>query len=537
MIRLAASRLSMGVCLAAWLLSTELSPGYSPDSPRVKEIVTRAVVFLETDNVSLPYSNSLGAKCLRGLACYKYYQHYGMPEAAGDGQPSETPNVLDGVTAVREYLAGKTALNPGNESYNYNVGLAIIFLCEIESPAKKFPAEINGLLRDLFDNQRADGSWSYQAHAGGDTSQTQYGILSAWYAQNQGYQVPEKSVSRSIAWLIRTQSSDGAFCYQPKDPGIGQPRMQQLPRLTMSPAGLGCLYIAAQAANVSLADEAKDAPAVFRAVTSPAKDGRDGTGLDVDESNLRRAIREGNRYYDAHFQLDVGRNFHYYLYSLERYQSLKSAAGPPTKVDLWYDKGVEFLAATQAANGSWDGARAELVSTSFALLFLLRSMEGAVNERAQGNLIGGHLLPMDLTNLTSKVIASIRSGVAPELAYATEAIDKIVLSDGDADAGGSDRKASVNELRRLLESANYAERVAAARKLADTADFRDAPHLIFALTDGDDRVTRAARDGLRLISRRFAGFGLPDQPSSDAKHVAAEKWQAWYQATLQHSIN
>ena len=38
--------------------------------------------------------------------------------------------------------------------------------------------------------------------------------------------------------------------------------------------------------------------------------------------------------------------------------------------------------------------------------------------------------------------------------------------------------------------------------------------LITALSDEDLSVTLAARDGLRRISRRFGGFGLPDRPAA-----------------------
>ena len=54
------------------------------------------------------------------------------------------------------------------------------------------------------------------------------------------------------------------------------------------------------------------------------------------------------------------------------------------------------------------------------------------------------------------------------------------------------------------------------------------PTLIFALTDPDTVVRKEARDGLRFVSRKFEGFGLPDKPNDKQVEDATRAWKQWY---------
>jgi hypothetical protein len=62
------------------------------------------------------------------------------------------------------------------------------------------------------------------------------------------------------------------------------------------------------------------------------------------------------------------------------------------------------------------------------------------------------------------------------------------------------------------------------------------PSLIYALTDGDPRVVREARDGLRLTSRKFDGFGLADSPTPEEIQAAVRQWKAWYQSVRPDAV-
>ena len=70
----------------------------------------------------------------------------------------------------------------------------------------------------------------------------------------------------------------------------------------------------------------------------------------------------------------------------------------------------------------------------------------------------------------------------------------------------------------------------AARLLGRTDELRVVPSLIFALSDPDQSVRLYARDGLRFLSRKFDGFGMPDTPSVAELQTAQRKWRDWYRS-------
>lgn len=505
---------------------------YTPESPKVRDLATKAVQYLE--GLEHPHSQ-LGGVCLRGLACYKYYHRYNQEEKAHSHK-----HVKAGIDAIRAAL--KKGIG-NEESINYSLGIAIIFLCEIDGNQKQYRAETEALLAAMYKNQRPDGAWSYHDYPTGDTSQTQYGVLGSWYAMKKGYQIPADRLERAVDWLIRTQDPSGAVPYQGKDPGSYNRIKQGELRLSMSPAALGCLYIAedlAGLAGTSAAAKQKQGP--FRSATASKRTAV--SKININKGMLQRAIDDGNRYYAANYRLDIGKNFHYYLYSLERYQAMKAFSeakrdGPAP----WYDAGIDFLGKSQRKDGSWDGTRGPDISTSFALLFIVRSMEIAIEETAGGQSRGGYGLPDDLTKLTAdsiqdgqvvappkfnsinKVLEDIANADLEELRIMAPNLDNVTL---DPDRGK--RQEQVDQLRQLLSKGSFQQRYAAAKMLAANADIDSVPHLIYALTDGDHRVVKTARDGLRKISRKFDGFGLGDTPTKEEKEAAADDWRRWYRS-------
>jgi HEAT repeat protein len=88
----------------------------------------------------------------------------------------------------------------------------------------------------------------------------------------------------------------------------------------------------------------------------------------------------------------------------------------------------------------------------------------------------------------------------------------------------------------LLTKGKFQDRLAAAKMLAGSGDVEQVPHLIYALTDGDHRVTLVARDGLRLISRKFSGYRLGDKPTKEEKEFAAKKWGDWYRSVRPSAV-
>jgi hypothetical protein len=524
--------------LVLCVINNSQALAYSPESARVRKIAADAIEFLEGRESG--NHSTLGGVCLKGLACYKYYHCYqDLGVSAVD-----RPQVKFAVETVRSRL--KSGLDRKDDSFNYSVGIAIIFLCEIDGNQQANRSEIEQLLKMLYSAQRPDGAWSYLNHKTGDTSQTQYGVLATWYAMKKGYQVPVHSLARGVDWIVRTQDPSGEFPYQGYDPGPGNyNRVRQgAVRLTMSPAALGCLYLAKDMAGLSGPAVERENTGVFISIDAVAKPKR----VTVNGPMLQRAIDDGNRWYNANHSLadlDTGKNFHYYLYSFERYHAMKSVSeGTTGRPAPWYDAGVEILAETQT-DGMWSGTRGPIISTSFAMLFLLRSMERTIEDTASGQLQGGQKLPPDLTRLTEKDLQKDGQVVGPkkpitDIASIADHVRNIDiryleyslpdLDHFDFDDNRVERKKQVDSLRVDLSSPVFLERLIASKLIAGSGDIENVPHLIFAITDEDPRVTSTARNGLRLISRKFNGFGLSDLPSAAEKELAAKNWRRWYRS-------
>ena len=84
------------------------------------------------------------------------------------------------------------------------------------------------------------------------------------------------------------------------------------------------------------------------------------------------------------------------------------------------------------------------------------------------------------------------------------------------------------KLQQMAGEESPEARAAAVRALGASGDMENVPTLIFALTDPDAQIVLEARDGLRRISRKFSGFGLPDEPTPVQRDEAVKKWKAWY---------
>src|SRR5439155_16810507 len=108
----------------------------------------------------------------------------------------------------------------------------------------------------------------------------------------------------------------------------------------------------------------------------------------------------------------------------------------------WYNDVVALLRKTQDADGSWNGGDGQAVTTSFAVLTLLRSAKKtiatvtAAARLGEGVLLGGMGLPKntaDLQEKDGKVVESPLAGTIDELMATIE-------------------KGNTPELQRLAES-------------------------------------------------------------------------------------
>lgn len=503
---------------------------FDPESPRVQECVAKGIKYLETQEKP---DRQLGARPLVGLALLKY------------GVKRDHPMVEDAVEKIRSALGPMDGLNLKIDIYT--TGLSIIFLVELDPD--KYRPEIECLLTHLQRVQKPHGGWGYLDQPTGDTSMTQYAVLSSWEAQRAGFDIPQESVERVCDWLLKTQDPSGAFGYQGQistKPGKRVPQSDV--RHSLAAAGLGSLYICGDLLGVNRKVEFRrdDIPAALIKVKTESEDaGADAKiATRINASLVHEAQNLGVRWMAANYRIDPRRWTNYYLYALERYQSFRELAeGRQEKEPRWYNDGVVYLRRVQNDNGSWDGEAKKTSETAFALLFLLRSSKKSIEKIhnfGDGTLVGGRGLPKQTDRVAvrqGKVVPRPLLGPAEQLLAGLENVEEAdfeqtaaVLAELPPQGAEAVLARHAEKLRALAGDSSAEMRIAAVRALGKTRDLDDVPTLIYALTDPDWDVVREARDALRRTSRRPLGFGLADHATQLERREAIEKWKQWYLA-------
>ncbi len=505
---------------------------FTPESPAVLSMVKDAARHLESATDA-----RVGGRCLLAMALLKA------------GRDSGHAMVQEAIKDCQDVATNAEAVS--NRLDIYETSVAILFLCEIDPSL--YSQEIQVLLSSLHQRQKPFGGWGYPTGVNektSDTSMTQYAVLASWVAHRSGIAtVTNHSMQQVCLWLMRTQDPTGAWGYQGRDPGPGAfDRVeQQEVRHSLSAAGLGSLYICAsflgltsESATVLMGDE--QLPPALKLVTAEPERAP-SAGSDIDPRLLRRAIADGDRWLTRNYRINPENWTLYYLYTLERYKSFQElatgrVAGEPT----WYNDGVKFLKSIQKSDGSlWpqDGGSAA-IDTAFGILFLKRSAQKSIERVAEefaGRLTGGRGLPKDTSSVRvedGKVVRTPFQGTVDRLLEILESADHPDLDavseqvQMDMATDPSARANQLARLRRLVEAESSDARRAAVRALSSVRDLDNIPSLIYALSDPDPNVMLEARRGLRFISRKFRGFGLPENPSEEERQRAIDAWKNWY---------
>ncbi len=522
--------------IAVLAVAARHAVAYTPKSPKVKAAVARAVAFLESEEGD---DRQLGARSLTALVLVKL------------GTKPDHPRIVQAVEAIQKALRDRdpTKIGFGTKTI-YHAGLMAMFLIAHDPDAHR--ADIECLLKYLQLQQKEHGGWGYQSLETGDTSMTQYGVLSAWEATQAGFEVPTETITAVSLWLMKTQDPGGGFAYQGKVSPSFAPVKQPGVTLSMTAAGLGSVYICADMLGLIARREVRDEdlpPALQR-----VKEEERGQDAAVPRAPIDRRLFEevqgrGVGWMRANFQIDPTAYAHYYMYALERCMSFRelwdgkaaaqaAADGPP-----WYNQGVDHLIDTQKENGSWQSECGAVPDTAFGVLFLIRSTQKSIRKArnfGDGTLVGGRGLPKDTDRARvrdGKVVAEPLVGPADQLLAILEKADvpdfgqaADLVAELPPERAEELVKKHADKLRRLAGDESPQARMTAVRALSRVRDLDNVPTLIYALTDPDREISRTARDGLRRISRNPAGFGLPDRPdeSGSELRVAIEKWKAWY---------
>lgn len=506
---------------------------YTPNSPEVKDMIKRAMGYLEGK-----HHEELGGDCLLGLVFVK------------DGKGENHPVVAKAVKRVRDAIATNTPeqICDKGSSALYSTGLACIFLCELDPV--KYRREIDYIFGYILKRQMNGGGWSYPTYSTGDTSQTQYAVLSLWTAKHAGIPFPKESAEKVAGWLMRTQDIGGGFGYQGIEPTMGGRASQPNVTLSLSAAGLGSLYIASDVLDLTAGPTSSQntgLPPALRLVTPENEKGKPAPATKMSIAQFQQAWSLGNRFFDSNFT--IGGRFDYqmyYMYALERYMGFRELAeGGDDPEPRWYNEGVDYLMKVQRTDGAVfpaGGAITAEIDTAFAVLFLTRSTKKAIekNVAGEGTLTGGRGLKGNMANARikdGKIIAPPEKGAIDDLANILDdprSLDIDALAEFPegwlSDVTPEKLAPQLDRLRRLVHAEKFEVRLVAVRALGRSADYDSIPSLIYALTDPDPKIVRASNDGLRFIARKIEGYSLPDKYTENDRQGLIKRWKDWYKS-------
>ncbi|MEM6978396.1 MAG: hypothetical protein AAF539_01930 [Planctomycetota bacterium] len=528
----------VGIHLAA----SSSALAYTPDDPNVRRMVDRGTQYLASASKE-SYRFSPGS--FNGYLGEKILAAYTYLKATGDSSADVVSRGLGAAKIlVRNIKDGDKGGGVSKEVYESAVG--VMFLAELGS--EQYQDELKTLADFVYDVQYSNGGFGYVGEKTTDISQTQYGVLAIWTLDHVGIPMEYERVKKCGEAILRTQSTNGGWNYQARDPGRGPRVTQSGVNRGMSLAGASSLLIASDALRLwgdktkkveNQWDGMPDAVKVY----VPDSNAKRRQSATLPREVVVRSISNCDEYLKS-AKSDHGHHYPYYeYYTLERYESFKEIAlGGETKSPAWYTSGVDELRSEQSDEGAWGLTKrsdnGSICATSFAILFLIRSTKKSIAATSSGTLAGGWKLPSDTTKI--RVDGTQIKG-EPVATAVTDLLD-ILEEDGGGDLEGKSlpenmvlptnprqRAAQIERLQRLLRgSQQWQARRVAARVLGQSDEMRVVPTLIYALSDPDSQVKLFARDGLRFISRKFEGFGMPSKPSYADLRKAQNAWREWY---------
>lgn len=536
------------IFMLCWLVFSTWVPhsfAYTPDSPLVVEMVERGIQFLESPRKT--DAQGLGGFVGEGEMLLAAYTHHKVR------QEPEHALVKRGVD-VALHMATRAA-NTGlwmEAEITYQASVAILLLIDIDPT--KYAMPIQSLGRALVAVQKPHGGFGYLNEEKGDTSQTQYCILAMWSLDQAQFEVPKAAMDRAVQWLLRTQDPSGQWGYKGVDSGRIDSLVPQdsLKSHSLTSAGAGSVLIAGDFFGLwrgsrEITPDIQDFPPALKEQKNLAQLKEKRESFKIPSEKLMTFIGRTEIFYArSPYQRSRGKSWHYYyLYTLERYRSfLEVAQGKQEKEPGWYNEVVDMLAAAQSPDGGWGvGAQdpsnsSAGISTSFAVLFLIRSTKKAIGDLNEGVLAGGYGLPDDTRDIRvegSQITAKPVVTAVTDLLGLLEGDDPNGLEKGSIPENlklatdPEERKKQISRLERLARgSRSWQARRVATRLLGQSDSLEVVPTLIFALTDGDQVVRIYARDGLRFISRKIDGFGMPRDSTPEQIREAVKDWQAWY---------
>ena len=509
------------------LILSSIASAYTPRDPTVMQMVSDGISFLERQADSVRD---------RGELVLMAYAHFKV------NHDSSNELVTKGVAAAKRIVE---SCSSGQHSHNLNYEAAVATLLLAAIDERRYQNELSTLQRFFNQIQLAAGGFTYHGESLGDVSQTQYVLLAIWTLDRKGFPLDFGKVEMAARWLLRVQDKDGPWPYHGEDPGPNRPLIdQKKTTLSMALAGASSVLIAGDAMRLWGDTDAGESPGIvglpaavklFREDYNHRRRGSISLSADPITQSVTRMNRWRNNY---NYRRSANDWYYYQLYTLERFESFVEIASgkPASNSPDWYNQAVDELRSYQTPGGGWeDASRTQPhVSTSLAILFLIRSTRQASYPPSSGTSAGDRSLHEYLSKINSKNENKSEhslerwlkdlDGNAENLSNERALAANMKLSDEPVQ-----RAAQFERLERLVRgSRSWQTRRVAALVLSSSDELLVAPALIFALSDPDFRVRIYARDGLRFISRKFEGFGMPSDPTDSQLKDAQQRWRAWY---------
>ena len=480
-------------------------PRQSTNVPRFDAAVDRALAYLRT--AAEKEEQHAGNQILAAYAMLKC------------GIPKEDAFVVRAVAAA----VGRTSTGQYQpmSAYDHIYGAGVDSMLLVDLDAKElYQPNLQVIANYVQSMQRGDGSWSDGPQQPGDVSMSQYGVLALWACQRGGSNVSPASLERAADFLMKRGNADGGWGYRPgttQGPGAGA----STHNMTMAGGGaVGICRLLLHGLRSPPKPEKKEEdllPGGLTKIDPLADAGQFGSVFPDYKPQISAGAMDGrvDRAFGwnlANFQA-VSRVEHnlYYYYCLER----AAAVGDLGKIngEDWFIVFGDGLLALQAQDGSFSTHSGQIVGTSFALLYymkstdqILKKMYGLGQQQAdRGNPFGDKKkkepteldrLIADIANMDFDKLDETPVEVADEIVRSVLSIDDPEKMDGQVD-----------QLKSLMKHPNDKVRSAAVWALGRTADFKLVPLMLEGIRDNSVDVNTEAIQALRFIARRPQGFG------------------------------
>ncbi|MEN0109750.1 MAG: hypothetical protein AAF805_03410 [Planctomycetota bacterium] len=487
----------------------------------------------------MPVDKRLGAQCLAAIALHKA------------GRKSD-PRIREALVACEAAAATAGSVQSiSRERALYSHGLAIILLSEVNPRQNR--SALSAYLSAVAGLQKPHGGWGYQNLAAGDTSQTQYIALGLWQAHRAGVRLERSAPKAMIKWLCDTQDPTGAWGYQGRVSDDGERVPQVRTSTTMGAAAMASLMIGAdlhgslgreQLRRVA-SNRGPSLPKAARRVQNAPQVAPPLPAEGVDWRRVSKTLDLGEAWMATKRKVSPAAYPIYYLYSLERYYAFQELSTGETESDpRWYRDGYAYLESKQKRPGVWEGQCGEMADTAFAVLFLLRATQKSIKRGlGEGAMVSGRGLPRNVARARfrgGQVVADTDPvGVDAFLSLVekreSDRLDALASDPGSLVVGDINAD-DLAKLDRLMRAEDPSTRLVVTNALGESGTLDAAPSLIYGLSDPDRRVALAARDGLRFLSRRPRGFGMPDEFDDDQRYRALDRWRRWYVALRPEAV-